>query len=110
MKIRKEQMAALDRAALKAFEDELVRHLQDFDPKHTTVLDEDGVRQVIRLGMERAAKYGLTNRGPIRFYIELMFLFGSDFDTDPWLPWAGACSPTHPSRTRWTAPKCSMMR
>ena len=91
MKIRKEQMAALDRATLKAFQDELVRHLRDFDPKHTKVLGEDGVRQVIRLGMERAAKYGLTNRGPIRLYIELMFLFGSDFDTDPWLPWAGAC-------------------
>ncbi len=90
MKIRKEQMAALERATLKAFEDELVRHLRDFDPKHTKVLSEDGLRQVIRSGMERAAKYGLTNRGPIRFYIELMFLFGSDFDTDPWIPWAGA--------------------
>jgi hypothetical protein len=98
MKIRKEQMAVLDRAALKAFEDELVRHLRDFDPKHTAALGEDGLRQVIRSGMERAAKYGLTNRGPIRFYIELMFLFGSDFDTDPWLPWARACL-TDPTTT-----------
>jgi hypothetical protein len=40
--------------------------------------------------MERASEYGLTNRGPIRFYIELMFMFGSYFDTDPQYPWANA--------------------
>jgi hypothetical protein len=40
-----------------------------------------------RIGMARARAYGLTNQGPVRFYIELMFMFGSDFDSDPLLPW-----------------------
>jgi hypothetical protein len=33
--------------------------------------------------MTRASGYGFTNRGPIRLYIEMMFLCGSHFDTDP---------------------------
>jgi hypothetical protein len=89
MKIRKEQMEALEQATLKGFEDEMVRHLRDFAPWHAGAVGEPVVREVIRLAIERAARYGLTNRGPVRFYIELMFMFGSDFDTDPLLPWAG---------------------
>jgi hypothetical protein len=87
--IRKEQMEVFEQAALRTFEDQMVEHLKEFAPKHCEVLGESGVRQVVRLGMERARRYGFTNRGPVRFYLESMFLFGSDFDTDPQLPWAG---------------------
>jgi hypothetical protein len=85
--IRDEQRKVFEDAALRAFEDEMVEHLKEFTPNHCAILKEAGVRQVIRLGLERAKRHGLTNRGPVRFYIELMFMFGSDFDTDPMLPW-----------------------
>ncbi len=88
LRIRPAQVQAFERAALRRFEDEMVGHLAKFAPKHSEILGEEGVRKVIRLGFERADKYGLTNRGPMRSYIELMFMFGSDFDTDPQLPWA----------------------
>jgi hypothetical protein len=90
LKIRKEQVEVFEQAAVRNFEEQMVQHLKEFAPRHSEIIGESGVRQVIRLGLERAAKYGLTNRGPVRFYIELMFMFGSDFDTDPQLPWAGA--------------------
>lgn len=89
LKIRKEQMEIFEQAAIRNFEDEMVQHLKKFSPRHCDVIGEDNVREVIRLGIERGKKYNLTNRGPVRFYIELMFMFGSDFDTDPQLPWAG---------------------
>jgi len=89
MKIRKEQMEAFRRSAVLRFEDDMVMHLKRFTPTHAELLGESGLRQVVRLGVERAERYGLTNAGPLRFYIEMMFLFGSDFDTDPQLPWAG---------------------
>ena len=89
LKIRKEQMEVFEQAAIRNFEDEIVEHLKKFSPRHCEVIGEDNVRKVIRLGIERGKKYNLTNRGPVRFYIELMFMFGSDFDTDPQLPWAG---------------------
>src|SRR5207247_1174860 len=33
--------------------------------------------------------YRFTYRGPIRLFIEMMFLYGSAFDTDSQYPWAG---------------------
>lgn len=90
MKIRKEQMAALERAALKGFEVDMVRHLAQYAPRLSQVAGEDAVRREIRFGLERAGRYGFTKRGPVRFYIELMVRLGCDFDTDPLLPWANA--------------------
>lgn len=68
----------------------MVAHLAKYAPKHCEVIGEDAVRAAIRLGMDRARTYGLTNRGPVRFYLESMFMFGSDFDTDPQFSWATA--------------------
>jgi hypothetical protein len=87
LEIRDAQMTAFEAAALKNFEDKMVAHLKQFSPQHCEVIGELGVRFVIRLGMGRARTYGFTNQGPVRFYLELMFMFGSDFDTDPLLPW-----------------------
>jgi hypothetical protein len=86
--IRPAQFDAFRLAALRQFEDEMVRHLARFSPTHSRGIGEEAVRHVIRLGVEHAAKYGFTYRGPVRFYIELMFLFGSHFDSDPQLPLA----------------------
>lgn len=88
LKIRDEQIKAMADAALQNFEKEMVQHIKEFAPKHSEVIEDEGVREVVRLGIERAGDYGFTKRGPIRFYIELMFMFGSDFDTDFQMPWA----------------------
>lgn len=88
--IRQEQVEIFRQQYLQRFEDEMLVHLKMFSPRHSKVAGDEAVRQVIRLGVERAGKYGLTNRGPVRFYIELMFMFGSHFDTDPQYPWAAS--------------------
>ena len=88
LKINSEQMGAFRQAAIRRFEDEMVIHLYQFHPKHSDVLGEVGVRQVIRYGMDKAKAHGFTNRGPVRFYLELINMFGCDFDTDPQYPWA----------------------
>jgi hypothetical protein len=71
------------------FENEMVVHLNNFAQRHCEVIGEDGVREVIRLGLENSEQYGFTMQGPVRFFIELMFMFGSYFDTDAQYPWAG---------------------
>ena len=86
--IRNNQITTLEEFSLNDFENELVGHCQKFAPKHSEVIEESGVREVVRLGITRAENYGLTNRGPVRFYVEMMFMFGSDFDTDFQMPWA----------------------
>ncbi len=86
--MRQEQVEAFRQHHLQKFEDEMVEHLKKFAARHWKVMGEPDGRRVIRLGIEQARKYGLTIRGPVRFYIELMFMFGSYFDTDPQYPWA----------------------
>jgi len=81
--VRPQQMKIFEDAALRRFEDEMVVHSRGFSPKLCEVLGEEQLRVAIRQAMARAARYGFTNRGPIRLFIEMMFLFGSDFDTDP---------------------------
>jgi len=88
--IRQEQTEAFRQHHLQKFEDEMVEHLKKFSPQQCRVAGEPAVRQVIRMGIENGGKYGFTNRGPLRFYIELMFMFGSYFDTDPQYPWVNA--------------------
>jgi len=74
---------------LEQFEDDMVAHLYGFSPRHSEVIGDDWLRRTIRLGIERAAVYGVTNPGLLRFYVELMVMYGSAFDVDPLQPWAG---------------------
>ncbi|HEX4963775.1 MAG TPA: hypothetical protein VF173_23310 [Thermoanaerobaculia bacterium] len=85
--IRREQMEVFNQAALVAFENEMVAHSKDFSPRLCEVIGDEQLRVALRQAMDRARSYGFTNRGPIRLFIELMFLFGSAFDTDPQYPW-----------------------
>ncbi len=87
--IRKEQMKAFENDALRRFEDEMVVHSKEFTPRLCKVIGDEQLRVALRQAMERADTYGFTNRGPIRLYIELMFLYGNDFDTDPQYPSLG---------------------
>ena len=88
--IRPAQMKAFAEAALRQFEQHMVVHFKKFAARHCEAIGERLLRQAIRLGVERGAEYGFTNRGPVQFYCELMFMYGSDFDIDPQYPWAAA--------------------
>jgi hypothetical protein len=86
--IRPAQFDRLAKASTERFENDLVIHLNSFARRHCDVIGEENVRQVIRLGFEKCEGYGFTLQGSIRFFIELMFMFGSHFDTDVQHPWA----------------------
>ena len=88
LQIRKEQMLVFEQDALRRFEDEMVVHSTDFSPL-CEVIGEGQLRVALRRAMARAGGYGFTYRGPIRLFIELMFLCGSAFDTDPQYPCGG---------------------
>jgi plasmid stability protein len=88
LRIREEQVAVFEQAALRNFEDRMVAHLRDFAPTHSRLLTEDEMRVVIRHGMKQAESHGFTSERSIRIYTELMLMLGSSFDIDPQLPWA----------------------
>lgn len=89
MIIRASQFDALRQVPARSFENEMVTHLKAFNPHHARVIGEEGLRQVIRLGLEKAAGFGFTQRGPVRLYLEAIVMLGSDFATDPIYSWAG---------------------
>jgi|SRR5436190_8867622 len=81
--IRAEQMKVFEQASRRRFEDEMVEHAKAFAPPLCEVIGDEALRVAIRSAIVRAENYGFTNRGPIRLFIEFMFLCGSAFDTDP---------------------------
>lgn len=81
--IRPEQMRALEKAQVERFANELVVHIESFAPIQFKSMGEEAVRNTISIGIKQSRQYGFTLRGPVRFYVEMMFMLGSYFDTDP---------------------------
>ena len=99
LKIRPEQFAVFQKAALEEFEGLMVIHLSKFFPARVTELGEPNVRDLIRYGIQRAASYRISQEPEVCKYIGIMVVFGRDFDRDPQLPWASAIlgNPNFPS-------------
>jgi len=87
LKIREEQLKIFEDAALQAFEDEMVEHSKNFAPHLSATLGDAQLRVAVRHAIAKAREQGFTLRGPIRLWVELTFLFGSGFATDPQYPW-----------------------
>ena len=88
--ITAEQMAALNALSRKQFITRATVHLQRFFPQHCATLGPAGVHAAIDYGIDRADGYGIVGERDVALYLDLMFAFGRDFDTDPALPWAAA--------------------
>ena len=87
MIIRRAQIDVFEDGSSPEFENQLIRHLQEFSPLHSELLGEQGVRPIVRKAVERAANYSWTRRGPVQLFVDLIFLLGVVFDTDPQYPW-----------------------
>lgn len=86
LKIREKQMQVFEEEAGKKFEEEMVLHSKAFTPRLCEVIGDEQLRIALRQTIKRATEYNFTKRGPIRLFIELMFLLGNGFDTDPQYP------------------------
>jgi hypothetical protein len=85
--IRSEQLAVLNRAQTSKFEDAMLVHLKKFFPKKVKA-GEPKIRKTIQYGIKQAGTHGIVSERDVCKYIDLMMVFGSDFDTDKKLPWA----------------------
>jgi hypothetical protein len=86
--IRKEQIQAFEKAAMDRFEEEMVAHCKQYSTRLCEVIPPPQIHLSVQSAIESCSKYGFTNRGPIRLFIELTLLFGNDFDTDPQYAWS----------------------
>lgn len=85
--IRKEQWQLFEDLSFQDFLDEMVDHIKEFTPQQFDSIGKENVRQIVKLGISKAETYDLTYHSTVKFYLELMFMFGSDFDLDPQYPW-----------------------
>jgi hypothetical protein len=88
MIIRCEQLQTLKAYAEGAFATEMVEHLKSYAPKVCEVVGDLGIRRIVESEIQHARGYGFSNRGPVRFFLELTCSLGCGFDTDPQLRWA----------------------
>ena len=72
---------------MRQFEDRLVSHLAQHFPDRFLELKEDGTRDAVRFGVEKAGSYGIESERDVSVYIDIMFEFGKYFDDD--FAWAG---------------------
>jgi hypothetical protein len=86
--LRKEQLAVFGPLGKKAFEDRMLSHLKKVFPEQSEALGEPKLRETIQSGTQRAAVYRIISERDVCKYIDLMILYGRDFDKDPNLPWA----------------------
>lgn len=86
--IRKTQMEALGDYRYKQFENRMVVHLNKFFNKTCVEMGEVKTRELIRKGVERAAKYEIVSERDVCKFIDVMCSVGERFDEDPTLPWA----------------------
>ena len=88
--IRKEQLFVFQKVASQNFENRVLSHIKKCFPKQMGTLGEPGTRDLIRYGIQRSASYRFRKQPDICKYIDIMVVFGRDFDRDPQLPWASA--------------------
>lgn len=88
-KIRKEQEEIFRQQALREFEDKAVQHLRRDLSEQTASFSDDDLRLRVRQCIPRSSDYGLTTQKQIICFVDVSFLLGEQFDTDPSHAWAG---------------------
>lgn len=84
--IRKEQLVVFGPLGKKAFEDGMIVHLKKALPEQSQTLDEPKLRETVQYGAQRAAARRILSERDVCKYIDLMILYGRNFDKDPNLP------------------------
>jgi len=88
LSLRAAQIDALTEPRLADFAERMRAHVCRCFVATTRTMSDEDIREVIRCGLERAQIHGIDGERGICKYINLMFVFGRDFDRDPRLPWA----------------------
>ena len=80
--IREEQLRVLSEYARADLQARMLAHLLRFFPDHCKALGEVKTLALLAHGIERARRYNFDTEAEICKYLNLMFSFGRDFDTE----------------------------
>jgi hypothetical protein len=86
--IREAQIADFRLAARSQSEQRVTAAVAEAFPADSERLGKQGMRQLVRLSITRAARHGFEAEREIFLFLSLMLMLGAFFDEDPQLPWA----------------------
>lgn len=81
LQIREAQLDALAARSRGDFVTRALAHLRRFFPAQCDALGEAKTRELLALGVARATRHGFVTEVEVCKYLNLMFSFGRDFDT-----------------------------
>jgi hypothetical protein len=97
-KVRKEQMGAFREGARRDFEDAMLAHLRRCFPAALEPKTDDALRALVGVGIERATALGLSGQRDVCKLVDLMVVFGVDFErTEGWARAILDAGDTHPA-------------
>jgi len=89
LNISKEQMKAFAEIEAKKFLDRALLHLARCFPRENKIAGETELRKLVEYAMQRSAAYGVVVERDVLKYLDMMLVFGCDYDVDKRFPWAG---------------------
>lgn len=98
--ITAQQADALHQDLRRRFVNRMVDHVRQYFPRQFTQLGEMEVRAWIEEGIKQSGEYGIVAERDVCKYIDVMMVFGRNFDKDPRYPWAPpilTAQPTDPA-------------
>jgi hypothetical protein len=87
--ITAEQVEALSRTHSQEFERRMIARLKQTYFKDNKDATPEVLQRFVRYGMSKSGKYGIQAEADVARYIELMAVWGPDFDADERIAWAG---------------------
>jgi hypothetical protein len=84
--IRQSQLDLLREQRSTEYEHAIMSHLKRCFPSKLRAIGEEHAKDLIRVGIDRARKHGFTTQRLVCKFIDLVFVFGVNFDAD--LDWA----------------------
>ncbi len=84
--MRPEHVEAIQAAAAASFDVRAAEHLMQYFPEQCQQLGWSGLQQAIEYGISRAAGHGFVLESNVCVFLDLLFTFGLEFDTQ--VPWA----------------------
>lgn len=78
--IRDEQIKVFDKIAEEKFLNDLVQTVRDNNGEQVAELDDEELKNLVKVGVERARSHGLTCEDPISIFVGWMFEFAPNFD------------------------------
>ena len=80
MDFNDQQIKTLRDLSFERFINEDIHHIKITFPLLATIFNDDNLRTYVKQGVSLAKASGITQRGPVRLYIDTMIILGSQFE------------------------------